>query len=258
MAIKMCILKRKNYKEILFDGDEKVSEGPFLQLVNLILYLMRPWRGSGIEPIEPLPPIVSQEEAFFLKFAMHTWLFPEGQERTGKKAHPTPSQNFTDCWEAKFVAALTYTTPEEEVLKILNKSAQEGLSPCPAYDYYSLTLRAKLKERSKQFSTEITDIWSACSTVRTGEGFKHIKEKRIVDKCYTSEEIAPLAWAEIIYAIENNIFARPCAVCHEWFPLQKGKYNQKYCSTECRSEAKRRLIHAKRKGLRLSMRKKEG
>jgi endogenous inhibitor of DNA gyrase (YacG/DUF329 family) len=71
---------------------------------------------------------------------------------------------------------------------------------------------------------------------------------------FTSETgLLPLVWAEILYAVRNDIYTFSCEICGKWFPIGSGvvkkrkdkqktgykNYNQKYCP-ECRSEAERR------------------
>lgn len=66
-----------------------------------------------------------------------------------------------------------------------------------------------------------------------------IKEKiKIFSKIYTSiNGLLPLAWAEILYCVENELVIRICSECNNCFYI---KGNGKYCSEDCKKEAKRK------------------
>jgi|LSQX01.1.fsa_nt_gb hypothetical protein len=61
---------------------------------------------------------------------------------------------------------------------------------------------------------------------------------RTISRCYyTSNGVFPLIWAEIKYAIENDIFARQCN-CGKYFVLKP--MQRKTCSDKCRDEQRKK------------------
>lgn len=80
--------------------------------------------------------------------------------------------------------------------------------------------------------------------------YTYTAERYVPARCYISQTgLLPLCWAEVLYAVESDTFARTCDVCRNWFPLQKTQVGQqKYCSSSCLAEAKRRAIAKKREG----------
>lgn len=78
---------------------------------------------------------------------------------------------------------------------------------------------------------------------------RHLKERTVTARVYVSKVgFLPLCWAEVFYAIENDIHARRCEFCGNWFPLQKTQVGQqKFCSPACRSASKKRRVSQKRK-----------
>lgn len=53
----------------------------------------------------------------------------------------------------------------------------------------------------------------------------------IFSRVYTSERgLLPLLWAEIIYAVENNLYLEECFLCKKWF-VPTTKY--RFCSVRC-------------------------
>ncbi len=105
-------------------------------------------------------------------------------------------------------------------------------------------------KRYSQFSDDIRDINIIQDTTEQlrPEAYKvekankityvHRVPKRTISRCYyTSNGIFPLIWAEIKYAIENDINIRQCKCCKKFFePTPR----QKYTCDECRSSGRQR------------------
>jgi hypothetical protein len=106
------------------------------------------------------------------------------------------------------------------------------------FDQLHLLLWELLGERNSQVSVEVINQDVEQVTIKSNDFYRHIKEKSVPTKAYSAQGFLPLLWAEIRYFAENDIFARPCEVCGRWFTV-KNQRGQKYCSPECRSEAKR-------------------
>jgi|GEM_PF-3593173 hypothetical protein len=151
------------------------------------------------------------KEYQLVQFALKEWLIPTGVGRRRE----TPSQKFSE---------------------IYNTNRQ---------DWRIERIKRISSERNRQFTSQLLAVDVVTSRWANQEG-KHTETKLVFAECYTSGSLIPLVWAEILHAVKNDIFARPCVICGQWFPLKKGKYNQIYCSIKCQSEAKRKSMQAKR------------
>jgi len=159
-------------------------------------------------------------ELRLVKFALSYWLVPCA---SGGK---TPSQRLFSAWEDK--------TQRETAMLM----AGAILGKLKLFDQLHLLLWELVGERNSQGSVEVIDQDVEQVTIRSNDFYRHIKEKSVPTKAYSAQGFLPLLWAEIRYFAENDIFARPCEVCGRLFPV-KNQRGQKYCSPECRSEAKR-------------------
>ena len=71
-------------------------------------------------------------------------------------------------------------------------------------------------------------------TVKT----KEIVHKNILSRSYISQSgLLPLAWAEILYCVENDLSIRQCPECGSLFYI---KSNGKYCSDRCKATVKKK------------------
>lgn len=167
-------------------------------------------------------------EAHLMQLALEKWLSPTRLKWEPKK---TPSQKYTDFWD-KF--------PWYEKERILQKAVERIDKFSFPAQIYVLTEKVCLG-RNKQFVTlfSFRNIKKKTKTNR--------KNRTFPEECYISKNgFLPLVWAEIFYAVKNDIFARPCEICACWFPIENGHYNQKYCSPQCRSKSKRLKMNRKR------------
>jgi hypothetical protein len=72
----------------------------------------------------------------------------------------------------------------------------------------------------------------------TGEKIKEIVKETILSRSYVSQSgLLPLAWAEILYCVENDLVIRTCGECGSLFHVNG---NGKYCSDICKKEAKKK------------------
>ena len=176
----------------------------------------RRWEKDIKEGKTEKPSIWCKNNGFYkeyqlVQFALKEWLIPTGIGRRRK----TPSQKFSEIYNRQ--------DRHREIERIKRIS----------------------NERNKQFTSQLLAVDVVTSMWANQEG-KHTETKLVFAECYTSGSLIPLVWAEILHAVKNDIFARPCDICGQWFPLKKGKYSQIYCSMKCQSEAKRRKTRKKR------------
>ncbi|RPF47098.1 hypothetical protein EDD75_1370 [Thermodesulfitimonas autotrophica] len=152
-------------------------------------------------------------EIQFLSRALEWWLLPAGR---GKRTRPAE----------RFVASL----------------ANAGTP------HFAAVVCSRSREAPSWFMGAVVEHAVKRSSDTTG---RELIERTFPARVYTSNGgILPLCWAEVLYAAENNIFARPCEVCGRWFPLPKTQVGQqKFCSPSCRSASKRKRTAEKRKAL---------
>ncbi|MGB9858834.1 MAG: hypothetical protein ACPLQP_02725 [Moorellaceae bacterium] len=138
-------------------------------------------------------------------------------------------------------------------LKELGKELPESQRKIPPELLSYLCLTEIVQTRSQQISSlpvrlEVEKAVMRKRDTPAGETIRDVEKRYVLAKLYTSTSgLLPLVWAEILYAVENNIFARPCEECGNWFPPHKNQINQqKYCSPACRSEANRKATATKR------------
>lgn len=89
---------------------------------------------------------------------------------------------------------------------------------------------------SKERSTERPDAYH----LKDADIFKYSykRDKRVISRCYySSSGILPLLWAEIKFAIENDIFISKCP-CGKYF-IQNKSNNQVYCNAKCRDRQRK-------------------
>lgn len=96
--------------------------------------------------------------------------------------------------------------------------------------------------REAQLIQSLTDLGTGKKVRRTrdtssGE-IKEIVEKTILSRSYVSKTgLLPLAWAEILYCVENDLVIKTCGECGSLFHV---KSNGTYCSEACKKRAKKR------------------
>lgn len=194
------------------------------------------WRNNDIKRIQLFL------EGLALRQALRIWLLPQGKGRVGGKNRQTPSQRFSYLWQAN-------QTPQDfwYLWAEFNKwsagliNSEDWLIP-----HLTILPYEALTERSKQFNSLI----AAFKLVRTKRGssetIKYIQDKIVTAEQYSSKDgLMPLLWAEITHAVRHDIYAKNCPVCGKWFSIPKGnrgyKFNQIYCTTDCRREAERQI-----------------
>lgn len=102
-------------------------------------------------------------------------------------------------------------------------------------------------KRQEQLSSMLVSLEKETvrgKAVKCGDVETYTRERRVTSRLYTTGHgLFPLAWAEVFYAVENDIYAMPCKICGNWFPVHPKQSGQQiYCSPECRSESKRRKV----------------
>jgi hypothetical protein len=183
-------------------------------------------------------------DAFLLEFiliqsALFDWLSPTGRGRAGSKYRETPSQKFAKLTHGVFLSA------SEQRFVFKKMSLHKG--KFPELKQIALLRDELRRTRNRQFTSELVSLDTEKVNVRSNEFYRQVIERRIISESYTSYNgLLPLVWAEILYAVRYDIFARLCETCTHWFPLEKGKYNQKFCGPKCRSESKRNRQAKKR------------
>lgn len=95
--------------------------------------------------------------------------------------------------------------------------------------------------RSKDLHSELIAVHSAVKVLK-GTFFKSVAKKSVQSKLFSSRQgLLPLVWAEIMFAVEHDIYAGICEICSSVFAYNQ-RYNQKVCGDECRkTKAKTKL-----------------
>lgn len=216
-------------------------------------------------------------EFWLLELAGILWLFPgPGRQRTGRERE-RPSERYVQIYQ-KLPSPLDLDAALAQTIAELVARAQayyEGSRrrvgeadfkrhfekdpnlPAEVRDYLDLLqaserimLLEAVNHRQEQLAVRFVAKEIETVTRRSGDNLRQVVERYIPARCYISRAgLLPLCWAEVLYAVESDTFARTCDVCKKWFPLQKRQVGQqKYCSSSCRDEAKRRAIARKRQG----------
>ncbi|MGD0621071.1 MAG: hypothetical protein ABSA82_01190 [Thermacetogeniaceae bacterium] len=198
-------------------------------------------------------------ETHSLQSALIDWLQPSGRGKAGRRSRKTPSQKYSEEYE------LLGSMVGDGMMDNVKQKYSEGtifnkdyLITC-VKDYFiqkeNEEFIEKLEtviERNMQFHTltvglnlDKTIIKAKFETgtgnvtikYKTSTQYKTIEERKVTTECFVSSQgFLPLVWAEILYAVRNDIFAQECSVCHDWFPIKPGKYNENQCSEECRKK----------------------
>lgn len=206
------------------------------------------------DPKEAISTLNAAQEVAFLYLAFWCWVFPKkrgGRKGEGKYRRPS------DVYASYF--ANVPPLDAEEVLTLWEKQLKNQSMLA------AIRRRLGMKEEETGLVFKRVWTWLMDATIEAQKQFSQlfisyeVEEKKKVDlkedvtffwkkyvpaRVYTTENgLLPLAWAEVLHAVENDIYARPCAVCGDWFPLQKGQVGQeKYCknrSPSCLTISKR-------------------
>lgn len=159
-----------------------------------------------------------------LQFAITMWLTYD------KRSKPTnryaPMGSFLEEYSPDYVT-------QQEILKKMCSADKEDFFKyyvCNAFAYFS----------SRTFNKVQRQL---------------IVKKGVATRLYLSNSLLSLAWCEIEYCIENNIYFKKCVVCGNWFPIEKHKAKRetnegrvkcayttpckKTCGIECQKEYKK-------------------
>ncbi|OPY58112.1 MAG: hypothetical protein A4E55_01197 [Pelotomaculum sp. PtaU1.Bin035] len=180
-------------------------------------------------------------EFLFIKDSVSLWLAPHGKGRVGTQGRKTPSQRYAWYLDEYFHPLIADQSLSNAYKWLYGNS--DMVSDEKERWAIIIGIYEAYQERSLQVSNQLTTVSSSKVIHKSGIGqFKHIREKSITSEFYTSfNGLLPLAWAEIGYAVRNNIFINTCTVCYRKFPITNGKYNHKYCSERCSAEAEKRV-----------------
>ncbi|WP_276624570.1 hypothetical protein [Syntrophomonas wolfei] len=92
--------------------------------------------------------------------------------------------------------------------------------------------------RSKEIHSELIVIqFDTRTRVLKGTHFKSVHKQSVLAKLFSSRQgLLPLIWAEIMYAVEHDIYAGFCETCGSVFTYDGHRFNKKFCSPECSKE----------------------
>lgn len=120
---------------------------------------------------------------------------------------------------------------------------KEGLDFAEAAILYSVK-----KSREGTLKQSLTGLGMEKKLIRTWWEDIHeqikteeIRSKIVLSRSYISYSgLLPLAWAEILYCVENDLVIRQCLECANFFHV-RGNRSGKYCSEVCKQTAKKKL-----------------
>ncbi len=253
--------------EINLDNNEDIPEDVKDDLVNFKNQRQQYIDGKMEKPIPsslsaPGKIFTYDYEIKVLKSTLVDWLQPSGKGKAGRRGRKTPSQKYSEdykllasMFEDNMADKIKNKYPEETIFNKVSLYACVGkwFNDLPIDQQRIIERYELLIERNTQFHTNTIavnidkniikakfDTIKVKDRISTSTQYKTIAEKWVATECYISNQgFLPLVWAEILYAVRNDIFAQECPVCHRWFPITDGKYSSKYCSPKCRSKAKR-------------------
>lgn len=181
-------------------------------------------------------------ELMCIERALDEWLSPEKQGRAGNKHRETPTKRYASSWSDSFspldLECLMPTLAETLVKD--NKTEKELIGKLRFANFHEVRLK-----RNRQVIRELCSVKSENVLIRKENGSYKVntyRENKCFSVLYTSQNgLLPLVWAEILYAVENDIYAKRCEICGKIIPLPslKGKYNLKYCSDKCKRKAEK-------------------
>jgi len=190
-----------------------------------------------------------EEEAYWLELrciykAVLDWLFPTGKGRRGTKTRLTPSQKFAQTWEIAHPLDLDIMlNPMEEAINRQAKTREQLFN-----GHLFIQLHKAMVQRKRQFITDFVAVTDGKSVTAKSHKFdkdedypgspkykyKYTQKERFTAELFTSEKgLLPLVWAEILYAVKNDIYAKFCRYCGSLFA---GRPNKKCCRQKCTSE----------------------
>lgn len=167
------------------------------------------------------------------------YLHPEVTEYINSSQNKTsfkgknPSEKYTEAMEA-YTSFMGSNDMFEEMLNTFKNSM--GFEPDNLLDNRSFIPVIK----SKRYSQLSEDIRYVSSYITQKKDFKIYEPDQLIftknklksKSYYSNSGILPLLWAEIKYAIENDIFARQCS-CGKYFELTKKNMMKKICNRKC-------------------------
>jgi len=252
--LQLCIAK--NLRETLVVYGKKVE----LSLFGIANAL----RHNALGEIAPGVLFGDEEEAMsleiaYLEMAFYCWLFPLRRKWVSKDVFVKPSERYTSFF-ADLPPAEMETLLEQQVKAVKKELRMEAIrrklgiatEKPEGYFNWHFMLRQLAVEKQKQCSSIFIAFAKEQQKKRYGgaareKEYVYTEEKLIPVRLYSSATISPLAWAEILYAVENDILARPCSMCGNWFPLHKKQIGQqKFCSAKCRNKSKAERVKGKR------------
>lgn len=234
-------------KDIQDVGEPPVSDNPDDQLKSKLVkhwadnfkHFEKPVRFASVNDNDIALSFWTEFEA--VNEALTNWLVPSGKGQTGRKNRKSPTQRYAEVFEE-----LPSPTELNRFLSILdwylknNQIIEDDLVKNRLY----IPLHESRKQRNTQFSSELVAVTTERRLVRCEKDDtdpdpdnariinKTIKEVKTTAELFTSQNgLIPLVWAEILFAVRNDIFARRCLFCGDLFDLPKsaGGANKKYC-----------------------------
>lgn len=152
----------------------------------------------------------------------------------------TPSEKYTEVMEG-YTSFMGSSGLLDEMINTFKDSI--GIRPDSLLDNETFIPTIK----SKRYSQVSDDIRYISINMTRKKEFKayepdqlvYAKNKLKSKSYYSNNGIFPLLWAEIKFAIENDIFARQC-ICGKYFELKKNNMMKKYCNAKCRDEQRKK------------------
>lgn len=176
----------------------------------------------------PLERFLNEIEVLYL--ALDKWLM------YSPKIKKSPSERY--CWAYEIMSQA-----KDLPLPVSTRTLPAFLSRLDLHDLAVLYGIKHLREGSLKQS--LTGLGTGRRVKRTRDDpyddliiTKEIVQKNILSRSYISQSgLLPLAWAEILYCVENDLSIRQCPECGSLFYI---KSNGKYCSDRCKATVKKK------------------
>lgn len=211
-------------------------------------------------------PLKTENISEFIQFEINTieefliYLFPgvPGEAKSIEENYEIilTESNEIQIIPSKEISIMQGRTPSEKYTEIMGKYGSYLFSPELCDEMINTVYKngipreALLQDRSfvpnlkskrySQLSDDIRKVEHDNSkvTVTSDEGKRiYVRGNKIKSRCYySSAGILPLVWAEIKFAIENDIFIRRCPSCDNYFALAKNAMKKLYCNDKCRDK----------------------
>lgn len=213
------ILSQSDFSNIPTDPISKVA----YCIAENTFHYEKPIVGIGITEAPGKMGYPYLMERIYLTMMVRNWLEPQ------KEYPDKPSKKFAMLWDMIELIELSDEKTNSLLDKIHSLSKEDQL-----LEKFRIYFRKALNFRNDQFITKLGTVDIIYSKKVAGD-YIYNKENKIFSELYLSKTgLLPLAWAEIIFAVRNDIQAKFCEnpTCKTLFGVSRSY--SKFCSNKCK------------------------